>query len=84
MTEAGDTGCAGKARKFPTYEISVKLYGQDEPEVHTVTECEDVHELTLHIKNVMTVGFERSIDDEGWTEIIPAGRVQRIRYREVV
>ena len=67
---------------FPVYEIEVKLYGQDEPEMHAVTECEDVHALTLHIKNIMTVGFQRK-SDEGWTEIVPAGRIQRIKYREV-
>ncbi len=83
MTEVDKTkGFSGKA-KFPTYEIKVKLYGQEEPETHTVTECEDIHELTLHIQRVMTVGFQRKPDDEGWTEIVPAGRIQRIKYREV-
>ncbi len=67
----------------PVYEIEMKLYGQDEPEVERVTGCEDVHALTLHIRNIMTVGYQRPSDDEGWTEIVPAGRIQRIKYREV-
>ncbi len=68
---------------FSVYEIEIKLYGQDEVEVEQMTGCEDVPALTLHIKTIMTVGFQRKPDDEGWTEIVPAGRIQWIKYREV-
>ncbi len=67
---------------FPVYEIEVKSFGQEEPVTERVDTFEDETVLQEHIKYLLSVGFQHRLDD-GWVEVVPASRIQRIKYREV-
>ena len=63
------------------YDVEVILYGGHDKSLKDVVPASSEADLQGFCKRIFMEGIARPINSDGWRELIPPGRIRKIRYR---